>query len=514
MALAPVAPIASAALGRDDEYFIEMDCDDDAAAGRVALADTSFHLYLYDRASLRLLVHAARAHAERIRAVRLRALAHGPAAALLSASDDGRVRVWDPAQGLHRPALELAAPDVPAPAADDEREGGHELLALDVDGSGTVVAAGGEARVLLWDVRAPQRVLRAYTEVHTEACTSVAFHGGDRRALLSGSVDGLLCVLDTEREPSDDELVRSVCNPGDAVVRAGSFDGWPPAHTSAHAYCVSGTEVVSAWDLSSGLRRAEWANLSRSALQLLAEAEEPGAGAPRAHGPAADYIVDCVHDARASAPLVIVAGTHGGELRLLAGGAAGGEARALGRLGLGGAEPANGHGASVRACAWVPAAARLLTAAEDGRLCCWRGDELLAEPPGAEEAAEAAEGAEGAPAARATGAADAGRAERAAEHHADAEADADVEHAGRRRAAGARQLPTARQRAARSALRASARGPKLSRAAALALLAECRPAHVRAVTHERYGARTHWLGRVRALATRHRRRADALFDGL
>mmetsp|Transcript_17451 Transcript_17451/g.44673 ORF Transcript_17451/g.44673 Transcript_17451/m.44673 type:complete len:252 (-) Transcript_17451:465-1220(-) len=246
-------PVTAKHTGGAKDYFLELDCDDADASGPLALADTRCRLSLYDRTTLRPICAAGTAHDGRIHCVRSTRLGASSAATFLSASEDGYIRAWDvKGQGLSRASLELAATSAnPAGASMDDA--GCGLYTVDVDSSGMLVAAGGEARVLLWDVRMGGRVLRSYEEVHTEACTSVHFHNGEPTMLVTGSVDGLLCLLDGTLEPEDEELIITACNPGDAVVRAGTFDAWGSSKGGAHAYCVGGTDTLSVWDLNSGL---------------------------------------------------------------------------------------------------------------------------------------------------------------------------------------------------------------------------------------------------------------------
>ncbi|KAG8466821.1 hypothetical protein KFE25_008200 [Diacronema lutheri] len=509
-------PTSCVPIGATGDYFLELDCDKSGAGGLIALADTSFRMYLYDCTTLRLVAHAAHAHADRIRCVRHARL--GSAAAVLSASDDGRVRAWDPRQGLSYPALELSARPDGALAEPDDADGAG-LFATDADASGTLVCAGGEARVLLWDVRmaaARAGALHTYDEVHTEACTSARFHAGQPSRLVTGSVDGLLCLLDGTKDGGDDELVRAVCNAGDAVVRAGAFDGWGagPADDGLHAYCVSGTEVVSVWALESGVRRASWericapggssATVEADALDgddaddafagAAAARADPGAlddgdGAGVARGAA--YVVDClVAGAGARAPagaaptpaassLGVVAGTHAGEVHVLAlPHAAGSQPAPCVVLRAGGAARA-GHRLTVRACAWAEEAGQLFTIGEDGLLCCWRAERLLDARANAH-------------AARLEEAADAAKTNEDASRRA---GNGRAARAGHVRVSSRDGLETAR----RAVARARPHGVAARRAkAASALLATFDPAYVRWVAVTRAAARVHWLARVRA----------------
>lgn len=386
----------------DGAYFLELDCDRVDPRGPVALADTRFGLYLYDSATLRLVAQAASAHDDRVRSIRHAVL--GTANSFLSASDDGRVRGWDPRQGLSRPVVELSDRPASASAGADADSG---LFATDADGSGMLVAAGGEARVLLWDVRMSGPVLKSYDDVHTESCTAACFHAGHASRLLTGSVDGLLCLLDATREATDDELVKTVCNSGDAVVRAGAFNGWDAADDEgAYAYCVSGTEVVSVWSLQSGLSCGSWPHICALDADARSGGDNDDGGdgvvdgarnialgtGGGAAGTRADYLVDCFTSGAAGAQVLsVLAGTRAGELHMLPLSPAG-DLCPTRRAAYGAAAPGAtraGHHATVRACAWSEARRRLYTVGEDGRLCCWQLDAALATDVGDEGQARA-----------------------------------------------------------------------------------------------------------------------------
>jgi WD40 repeat protein len=362
-----------------DEHFLELDCDGLTTAGPIAVADTRYSVAIYDRATLRLTAQTAGAHGGRINCVRFARLAPSSSPAFFSASEDGHIRAWDPAQGLARPCLDFSDPAAPPVLPDDEA--GSGFCSVDVDATGALVAAGAEARVLLWDVRVPSRVLRSFTEVHTEACTSVTFCAGDRERLLTGSVDGLLCVLDATRAPEDEELVRTVCSVGDAVVRAGAFTNWDAAEPHrAHAFCVSGSEAVSVWDLDDGVGRGGWRDICQGRLDEIEAA--PVGEDPLANGSAGvEYLLDCFASGPSRPALSIVAGTHCGSIHVLELAPEGARPTLRAVLAAGGQSSGEGgHCATVRACKWAEASQRLYTIGEDGLLCCWDGDAMFLEP--------------------------------------------------------------------------------------------------------------------------------------
>ncbi|GJP53735.1 hypothetical protein CLOM_g13825 [Closterium sp. NIES-68] len=61
--------------------------------------------------------------------------------------------------------------------------------------TGHLLAAGGNSQILLWDMRSC-RLLGRLEDAHTEDVTQVRFHPLHRTALISASLDGLICRFD------------------------------------------------------------------------------------------------------------------------------------------------------------------------------------------------------------------------------------------------------------------------------------------------------------------------------
>lgn len=112
--------------------------------------------------------------------------------ALISCSESGRLFLWD-----------LRAPATPAAKFSCPPAGGGDTSCVCVRGDGKVVAAGVGSSLRLWDV-GTRKVMTTYEEAHTDDVTMVKFHPTVSNRLISGSLDGLICVTDTSISPTPD----------------------------------------------------------------------------------------------------------------------------------------------------------------------------------------------------------------------------------------------------------------------------------------------------------------------
>jgi len=176
------------------------------AQGILATIGSDDSLRLFD-ASLNLLSRAPSCH---LGVSCLDVLSHQT---LITAGRDGAIRLWDTRA---KPA-----------AANLSEPNNRALSALACHGE-RYIAAGtdsakeglGDVSVLLFDVRNPAGPLRHYAESHTDAITQLAFHQLQPHVLLSGSTDGLVSLFDIEHADEEDAL-QQVLNPRSAVHCAG-----------------------------------------------------------------------------------------------------------------------------------------------------------------------------------------------------------------------------------------------------------------------------------------------------
>lgn len=276
----------------------------------------------------------------------------GPAT-LATLRSDGVVSLWD-ARAPPPAATEAAA------ALTMRSTGAGDVNCIAASGDGRLIAVGHGSQVCVLDTAAPRRPLARYEEAHTDDVTHVAFHPLAHAQLLSGSLDGLVCVLDTSAAPGTE-----AGDDGDALLAVLSVGH--PVETFAIVGAAASTLAVSTCDEHFSL----WS--------IAADASAGGApGAlvavdgvqQRLSVPALGYSADHVVGA-AFAPAIHA-------LAVFTSNATG----AVGIHALDGhgafAPPAvhapsesRGHVALVRTLAASPDGSVVLTGGEDARVCLW-----------------------------------------------------------------------------------------------------------------------------------------------
>lgn len=348
--------------------------DDDEKT--LAAATNALALTLFDRSTLQPKRElSASAHEARINELSFAPQSSG---LLYSASSDGTVRAWDAAS----PATQAQTTLTTASATG----GVDEAWTLSAHAS--LLAAGTESAVVVWDVRKTQTPLVQYA-IHTEAVTQVRFRHGHGARLLTGSVDELICEIDCT-VTEEDEAVINILNAESPVTALGLFgDSTQPAGPQAtvrpYAWALSSVDTLSTWDLAASERLASYADLGGHTSADYLAADDGGSAARVAAASAAiEFVVGCHWDEPASR-LLLLGGVRngaahlfevptegmattlpGGGLRLLrslprAGGAA---------SGIAAASSAEVGDASIR-CFHYGREGVLVTGAEDGVLCAW-----------------------------------------------------------------------------------------------------------------------------------------------
>ena len=348
-----------------------------ASERHVAIATSAHSVSLLDRTTLKPVAESSwRAHSDRINE-----LCFAPSDTLVSASSDGTVKLWDVSQG--KPLAVLASGD-----ANDE--------VWSVSVQSHLLAAGTESAVVVWDVRHTSTPLARY-ELHTEAVTQVRFLPSAAGQLLSGSVDGLLCEIDT-RQTEEDDAVIGVHNNESPVAGLG-FCSVGGSSQRPLAWVLSSTDVVSIWDLEAADRIAMYDQLVRHAAADHLAADElaaSSASARAAIGPPVpiDFVIGCEFDV-SSERLSVLGGERCGETHLLElpplASATTSAAHATGDgtaavqssasnsapvrhlLSLPSRSAGGAHADAVRCFHVAPGATALLTAGDDGRVAAWIG---------------------------------------------------------------------------------------------------------------------------------------------
>ncbi|KAL5201869.1 hypothetical protein ABZP36_036223 [Zizania latifolia] len=261
-----------------------------------------------------------------------------------SCSSDGTIRAWD-TRSFKQISLLRAS---------------QELFSFSYGGSnGNLLAAGSNSQVLLWDWRNSKQ-LACLEESHMDDVTQVKFAPYQQSKLISASVDGLMCVFDTDGDINEDDHLLSVMNVETSVARVGFF-----GNTYQKLWCLSHIETLSTWDWNDGSRELN----IEDARSLATD---------KWNLDHVDYFVDC-HYSLPDDQLWVIGGTTAGTIGYFPV-----KYDLEGAIGSAEAILEGGHTDVVRTIHPAASTQNLgqnkgifaWTGGEDGRLCCWRSDEI------------------------------------------------------------------------------------------------------------------------------------------
>ncbi|KAF8659611.1 hypothetical protein HU200_058365 [Digitaria exilis] len=266
---------------------------------------------------------------------------------ICSCSSDGTVRAWDTRNFKQISLLRGGA--------------SQEMFTFSFGGSsGNLLVAGSNAQVLLWDWRNSKQVA-CLEESHMDDVTQVKFAPNQQSKLISAAVDGLVCVFDTDGDIDEDSHLLSVMNAETSVAKVGFF-----GNMYQKLWCLTHIETLSVWDWNDGSRELNIED-ARSLATDKWNLDQ------------VDYFVDC-HYSLPDDRVWLIGGTSAGTLGYF-------PVRndPAGVIGSAEAILEGGHTGVVRTV--YPAAGiheslgqnRGIfgwTGGEDGRLCCWRSDEI------------------------------------------------------------------------------------------------------------------------------------------
>ncbi|XP_077863746.1 WD repeat-containing protein 89-like [Saccoglossus kowalevskii] len=326
--LAEKAPIAS---DNRETYIFELDgqlsCNSDGDP-LVAAAGSNNSIKIYSRNRLTNVAHL-KGHSETLTGIRF---GHRNPNLVYTSSRDGTVRCWD--VRAKKSKAQQVFTGYP----------GNKFTSFDVNCTDTIVCAGTEsvgedAYIIFWDCRSTN-LLGAYKESHSDDVTQVKFHPTNADALATGSTDGLVCVFDISQRSEENALVTTL-NSESSVSRM----DWCGAN-SEYIYCLTHTEQIMIWDAVESTRITKFDDIRQNLGERGIEVE---------------YLVDCFYNSSLKT-LVVLGGTHSGNLRLLT----------VGKEVL---HPVNtlngGHGSTVRCLQWDNSTESLITGGEDGMLSLW-----------------------------------------------------------------------------------------------------------------------------------------------
>ncbi|XP_022758015.1 WD repeat-containing protein 89 homolog [Durio zibethinus] len=264
---------------------------------------------------------------------------------LHSCSSDGTIRAWD-TRTFHQVSCITAGSS-------------REVFSFSFGGSDdNLLAAGCQSQIFFWDWRNKKQVA-CLEESHVEDVTQVHFIPGHQNKLASASVDGLICIFDTSGYINDDDHLESVINVGTSIGKVGLF-----GDSSEKLWCLTNIETLSVWNWKDGTNEAnlEDARTLASDSWTLDHV---------------DYFVDC--HCSGGENLWVIGGTSAGSLGYFPVRYKGAAVIEPAEAVLGG-----GHMGVVRSILPMsnlhsgPAQSRGIfgwTGGEDGRLCCWMGDD-------------------------------------------------------------------------------------------------------------------------------------------
>ncbi|KAK3136500.1 hypothetical protein QOZ80_5BG0436770 [Eleusine coracana subsp. coracana] len=264
-----------------------------------------------------------------------------------SCSSDGTVRAWDTRNFQQISLLRGGS--------------AQEMFSFSFGGSsGNLLAAGSNAQVLLWDWRNPKQ-LACLEESHMDDVTQVKFAPNQQSKLISAAVDGLICVFDTDGDIDEDSHLLSVMNAETSVAKVGFF-----GNMHQKLWCLTHIETLSIWDWNDGTREFNMEDARSMATE-------------RWNLDLVDYFVDC-HYSLPDDRLWLIGGTSAGTLGYFPV-----RNNPAGAIGSVEAILEGGHTGVVRTV--FPAASTHQSlgqtrgifgwsGGEDGRLCCWRSDEI------------------------------------------------------------------------------------------------------------------------------------------
>ncbi|GAB2282023.1 Protein gts1 [Dionaea muscipula] len=270
----------------------------------------------------------------------------GPTSVLHSCSSDGTIRAWD-TRTFHQVSSVNAGPC-------------QEVFTFSFGGSGDLLAGGCKSQILFWDWRNLKQIA-CLEECHVDDVTQVHFIPGAQNKLLSASVDGLMCIFDTARDINDDEHLESVMNVGTSIGKVGFF-----GDKREKLWCLTHIETLSVWDWKNSKLEVDF----QEARSLASD------NWSRDH---VDYLVDCHCSGDDGNDLWVIGGTNAGTIGYFPVNYNGTAAIYSPDAILEG-----GHTGVVRTV--LPTSNMALntrchgifgwTGGEDGRLCCWRSDEI------------------------------------------------------------------------------------------------------------------------------------------
>ncbi|XP_048336515.2 WD repeat-containing protein GTS1 [Ziziphus jujuba] len=200
---------------------------------------------------------------------------------LHSCSSDGTIRAWD-TRTLQQVSLISAGSS-------------QEIFSFSFGGStDNLLSAGCKSQILFWDWRNKKQVA-CLEESHVDDVTQVHFVPNHKNKLVSASVDGLICIFDTDGDINDDDHLESVINVETSIGKLGFF-----GESYQKLWCLTHIETLSIWDWRDARSEANFSDARLLASNSWSQDH-------------VDYFVDC-HYSGEGERLWVVGGTNEGSL--------------------------------------------------------------------------------------------------------------------------------------------------------------------------------------------------------
>lgn len=222
----------------------------------------------------------------------------------------------------------------------------NEFVCCSGDISRNLIVGGTEylnhsSYINFWDFRLPQDGVQfAFNEAHSEDITDIKFHPNYKNYLFSSSCDGLICGIDVNELPNQDDSIFCTLNCGNPISKFGFY-----GHHYSKLYAISDDEVLTTWSLDDNMDKISTFDGLRQ--EFSGESQR------------LEYLIDCSYDKK-SDMLHLYGGDHSGNLHKLDVGSK--QIRFNSSI-------AQAHSGTVRCV--CPRKSEIITGSEDGSIVLW-----------------------------------------------------------------------------------------------------------------------------------------------
>jgi len=206
--------------------------------------------------------------------------------------------------------------------------------------SGNILAGGNNAKIYFWDLSKNQNIFN-YDGCHNGEVTQLKFHPNKTNKLFSGSDDGLLCTFDTSQSDENNAL-EQVYPIEDSISRIGIF-----GPSNEFLYCQTNFSNFNILSIETEEIIVAYKDLKNLMSSL--------------SGITINYILECQYNPSTN-QFFIIGATFSGSAYIFE--IANGTIIPFGLL-------TEGHNTQIRALLWDFPSNKILTGAEDSKICLW-----------------------------------------------------------------------------------------------------------------------------------------------